>query len=66
MHFEDLDTPQRTAALKAVRDFMQKNDYVSLPEACQTLGIMPADLWEQIMTAAELPPCDVPVFAIFN
>jgi hypothetical protein len=66
MRFEDLDAPERTAALAAAREFMQKNDYTSLPEACEALGMPLPDLWEKIVSEAGLPPCDAPVFSSFG
>jgi hypothetical protein len=66
MRFEDLPPAARTEAARAVRAFMQKNDCVSLVEACQILNLPSLQaLWDRIMAEAGLPACEAPAFTAF-
>ena len=62
--FDDLLLAERTAAARAACQFLLKNDYVSLDEACQTLNLTLQELWDKIMQEAGLPLCEVPAFAL--
>lgn len=64
MRFDDLPVTARTAAARAASEFLQRHGYVSLDEACLTLGLELQELWDHIQTEAGLPPCEVPAFAL--
>jgi hypothetical protein len=63
--FEDLPSTTRHAAERAACQFLVNRGYVSLDEACQTLGLTLPDLWCQIMQDAGLPESDPPAFSPF-
>jgi hypothetical protein len=42
-----------------------QNQYVSLDDACQTLGLMLPELWSRIQRDAGLPDSEPPVFSPF-
>ena len=66
MRYDDLPVAARTAAARAANQFLQKHNYVSLTEACQTLDLPLQALWDNIMEEAGLPACDVPSFALVD
>ena len=66
MRFEDLSADARTEAARAAREFMQKNGYISLMEACEALNLTLQQLWDSIMEEAGLPACEAPAFAAFG
>jgi hypothetical protein len=66
MRFEDLPPAARTEAARAAREFMRKNGYISLMEACEALDLASLqELWDRIMAEAGLPACEAPAFAAF-
>jgi amino-acid N-acetyltransferase len=63
--FEDLPLDARRAAERAACRFLMQNQYVSLDDACQTLGLMLPELWSRIQRDAGLPDSEPPVFSPF-
>ncbi len=65
VRFEDLPSTTRHAAERVACQFLVNRGYVSLDEACQTLGLTLPHLWCQIMQDAGLPESDPPAFSPF-
>lgn len=62
MRFEELSPGARAEAAGAAARYLLVHDYVSLAEACAVHACSLQELWDEIMAAAGLPACDVPVF----
>lgn len=65
MRFEDLPLEARYQVEQAASRFLVAHRYVSLDEACQTLDLTLADLWNRMLQEAGLPESDPPEFVPF-
>ncbi len=45
---------------KAVDAFLQANSYANIEEAADHLGLSPQQVWDKIMSEANLPPGEMP------
>ncbi len=64
MKYDTMEPQARTKAARAAAQFLLDNDYVSLQEASEALGLSLQGLWDKIMAEAGLPACEVPTFAL--
>lgn len=59
--YDDQTLEDQIAVNKAMMGFLEASNYENLVDACQKLGQSPQDLWSEILSDAELPPCLPPV-----
>ena len=64
MRYDSMEPQARTKAARAASQFLLENDYVSLQEACEALGLTLQGLWDKIMAEAGLPACEAPTFVL--
>lgn len=64
MKYDSMQPKARAEAARAAARFLMENDYVSLQEAGEALGLSPQGLWDKIMDEAGLPACNIPTFAL--
>jgi hypothetical protein len=62
MKYDSMEPGARAKAARAAAQFLLENDYVSLQEASETLGLALPKLWDKIMDEAGLPACEAPTF----
>ena len=64
MKYDNMEPQDRARAARAAAQFLLKNDYVSLQEASEVLGLSLQELWDKIMAEAGLPACEAPTFML--
>ncbi len=64
MKYDSKEPQARAKAARAAAKFLLENDYISLQEASEALGLSLQGLWEKIMAEAGLPACEAPTFML--